>query len=211
MSLIESIRSSLIHPHGFQQLVPLPQFIEIAFFVCTRSINLLNLKQRSQARNRCKRVLKAAKRAYVNKAKESITSQIHGSRDFWRIANSVLHKGKSAIPPLLNGPEVLSSASDKAKLFAENLSKNYNLDDSGISFSVFPSRANLKQHSIYVTPKIVKKVILKLDLSKTFGPDCIPVLVLKNCEPDLSYILAELFKKCLKVSLMVYVFENVGE
>ena len=89
MSLIESIRSRLIHPHGFQQLVPLPQFIEIAFFVCTRSINLLNLKQRSQARNRCKRVLKAAKRAYVNKAKESITSQIHGSRDFWRISTKV--------------------------------------------------------------------------------------------------------------------------
>ena len=35
-------------------------------------------------------------------------------------ANIVLNKGKSAIPPLFNGPEVLSSASDKAKLFAEN-------------------------------------------------------------------------------------------
>ena len=31
------------------------------------------------------------------------------------------NKGKSAIPPLFNGPEVLSSASHKAKLFAENL------------------------------------------------------------------------------------------
>ena len=47
--------------------------------------------------------------------------------------------GKSAIPPLLNGPEVLSSASDKAKLFAQNFSKNSNLDDSGISLPVvFP-------------------------------------------------------------------------
>ena len=39
-----------------------------------------------------------------------------GSRDFWRIANSVLNKGKFAVPPLFNGPEVLSSAPDKAKL-----------------------------------------------------------------------------------------------
>ena len=31
------------------------------------------------------------------------------------------------------GSEVLSSASDKAKLFAENFYKNSNLDDSGIS------------------------------------------------------------------------------
>ena len=84
-----------------------------------------------QASNRCKRVLEAAKRPYADK-KESIASQQIGSRDFWGIANSVLNKGKSAIPPLFNGPEVLSSASDKAKLFAENFSKNSNLDDSGI-------------------------------------------------------------------------------
>ena len=36
----------------------------------------------------------------------------------------IMFKGKSAIPPLLNGPEVLSSTSDKAELFAENFSKN---------------------------------------------------------------------------------------
>ena len=66
-----------------------------------------------QASNRCNRVLEAAKLAYTNKTKDSITSQKLGSRDFWRIANSVLNKGKSDIPPLFNGPEVLSSASDK--------------------------------------------------------------------------------------------------
>ena len=52
------------------------------------------------------------------------------------------------------------------------------------------------------------------------GPDCIPVVVLKNCVPELSYILAELFNICLKescfrdcwkVSLVVPVFKNVGE
>ena len=84
----------------------------------------------------------------------------------------------------------MPSASDKAKLFAENFSKNSNLDDSGISLPVFPSRTNLKLHNISVTPKMVKKVIMNLDLSKVSGPDCIPVVVLKNCEPELSYILA---------------------
>ena len=75
-----------------------------------------------QASNRCKMVLEAAKLAYANKTKEPISSQKLGCRDFWRIANSVPNKCKSAIPPLFNGPEVLSSASDKAKLFAENFS-----------------------------------------------------------------------------------------
>ena len=34
---------------------------------------------------------------------------------------------------LINGQEVLSSPSDKAKFFTEHFSKNSNLDDSGIS------------------------------------------------------------------------------
>ena len=152
-----------------------------------------------QASNSCKRVLEAAKVAHATKTKESITSQKLGSRNFWQIANSVLNKGKSAIPPLFNRPEVLSS--DKAKLFAKNFSKNSNLDDSGISLSVFPSRTNLKLHNISITPKMVKKVITNLDSSKASGPDCIPVVVLKNCEPELSYILAKLFNNCLKESV----------
>ena len=130
---------------------------------------------------------------------ESITSQKLGSQEFWRIANCVLNNSQSAIPPLFNGPEVLSSASDKAKLFAKNFSKNSNLDDSGISLPVFPSRTNLKLH-ISVTPKMVRKVIMNLDLSKESGPDCIPVVVLKKCESELSYTPAELFNKCLKES-----------
>ena len=56
-----------------------------------------------QASNCCKKVFEAAKLAYANKTKESITSQKLGSRDFWRIANSVLNKNKSSIPPLFNG------------------------------------------------------------------------------------------------------------
>ena len=173
-----------------------------------------------QASNCCKRVLEAAKLAYATRAKESITSQKLGSRDFWRIANSVLNKGKSAILPLFNGPEVLSSASDKAKSFTKRFSKNSNLDDSGISLPVFPSRTNVVLHNISITPKMVKKVIMNLDSSKAPGPDCIPLVVLKNCEPELTYLLSKLFNKCLKesyflhcwkVSLVVPVFKNVGE
>ena len=173
-----------------------------------------------QASNHCKRVLEAAKLPYATKTKESINSWKLGSQDFWQIANSVLNKGKSAIPPLFNGLEVFSSASDKAKLFGKSFSKNYNLDDSGISLPIFPSRTNLKLHNISITPKMLKKVIMNFDSSKASGPDCIPVVVLKNCESELSYILAKLFNMCLKescfldcwrVSSVVPVFKNVGE
>ena len=119
-----------------------------------KSESKVNLRQAS---NRCKRVLEAVKLAYANNTK-SITSEKLGSRDFWRIANSVLDKDKSAIPPLFNAPEVRSSASDKAKYFSKNFSKNSNLDDSGTSLPVFPSRTNRKRHGISLTPKMVKKV-----------------------------------------------------
>ena len=55
---------------------------------------------------------------------------------------------------------------------------------------------------------------------KASGPDCIPVVVLRKSEHDLSYILAEFFSMCLKescfpycwkVSPVVSVFKNVGE
>ena len=69
-----------------------------------------------------------------------------------------------------------------------------------------------------VTPKLVKKVIINFDLSKASSPHCIPVVVLKNCEPELSFILAEFLSMCLKKSsdcwkvlLVVPVFMNVGE
>ena len=75
---------------------------------------------------------------------------------------------------------MLSSASDKAKLGAENISKNSNLDDSDISLPAFSSRANLKLYN-----KVVKKVIMNIGSSRTSGPDCTPVVVLEKCEPEL--------------------------
>ena len=115
---------------------------------------------------------------------------------------------------------MLSSASDEAKLFAKNFCLNSNLDESRVSLSVFSSRANLKLHNISVTTKMIRTVVMNLDLSKASGSDCIPVVVLKNFESELSYILAELFNNCLKescfpdcwkVSSVAPLFKNVGE
>ena len=78
----------------------------------------------------------------------------------------------------------------------------------------------MKLHNISRTPKMVKKVITNLESSKASGPDCLPVVALKKCGPELSYILAELFNMCLKepcfpdcwkVSSVVPEFKNVRE
>ena len=67
---------------------------------------------------------------------------------------------------------------------------------------------------------MVNKIIMNLDSSKPSSRGSNPVVVLRNCEPELLYILVELFNMCLKgscfpdcwkVSLVVPVFKNVGE
>ena len=114
----------------------------------------------------------------------------------------------------------LFSASNKAKLFAKNFSKNSNLDDSGSSLPVFPSGTNLNIYNYSVTPKLVEKFITNVDSSKAPGSDYIPVVILKNCDPELSYLLAVLFNMCLKdssfadfwkVSSKVSIFKNAEE
>ena len=44
---------------------------------------------------------------------------------------------------------------------------------------------------------MIKKVITTLDLSKVFGPDCILVVILNNCDPE--------------IFIVVLVFNNVRE
>ena len=199
ISLIISIRSS---PHSY------PWFSAACATTIVHRNHYFHLHQLNksseskikfrQANNPCKRVLESDKLAYATKI-ESITSQKLGSQDYWQIANSVLNKGESAIPPVFNGPEVLPSTSDKAKLFAKNFSNNSNLDELGIALPVFSSRTNLKLHNIFITSKMVKKIITNLHSSKGSGLDCIPVEVLK-CEPELLYIPAEIVNMCLKES-----------
>ena len=149
-------RKYQVKPHSF------PWFSAVCAAVIVHRNHFFRLHQQDksfeskvkfrQASNRCERVIEAAKLAYANKTKESITSQKLGFWDFWQIAKSVLNKGKSVIPPLFNSLEVLSSSSSTAKLFAETFSKSSNLEDSGISLPALPSRTNLKLHSISVTP-----------------------------------------------------------
>ena len=79
----------------------------------------------------------------------------------------------------------------KQNCLQKNFSQNANFHDPGIYLLLFllglafASRTYLKLHNIQVTPKLVRKILINLDLSKVSGPNCIPVVVLKKCEPEL--------------------------
>ena len=77
--------------------------MEITFCVYQQNKSSESKVKFRQTSKCCRRVLEAAKLAYVSKAKESFTFRKLGPGDFWRIANNALNKGKSAIPLLFNG------------------------------------------------------------------------------------------------------------
>ena len=89
------------------------------FRLCQQNKSSESKVEFRQASTHCEKVLETAKLVYATNTKEFISSQKVGFWDFWQIANSILNKGKSDIPPLFNRPRVLSSVSDKAKLFAK--------------------------------------------------------------------------------------------
>ena len=89
------------------------------------------LKSR-QASNHYKSVFEAAKLAYYNGNKGSITLHKIGSRD------SAFNKSKSPVHSVdtFNDLWILSSASDKEKLFGKKSFKNANLDALDVSIPV---------------------------------------------------------------------------
>ena len=164
--------------------------------------------------------MKNAKLHYAEIIRESITTQRLGSRDFWRIANSVLNRNQSTIPTLFHGPEVLSSPIDKANIFANCFAANSTLCDQGHPLPDCQSRTNCRISFVSITPRKVAKVIQGLDTSKATGPDQIPAIVLKMCSPELSPVLSKLYNLCLsksvfpsswKMASVVPVFKGSGE
>ena len=68
-----------------------------------------------------------------------------------------------------------ASPSTIRSLRVSNFSRNSNLDNLDIYLRDFLSGTNLKLYNVSVTPKLIKKFITSLDLSKASGPDSIPV------------------------------------
>ena len=95
---------------------------------------------------------------------DNLLIQSIGSRDFWLIYGSFSNKGKTLIPPLFNGPEVISSFRNKAQRFAKLFSRNSILDDSGHILPDFPPRTDTDMTHLSITKKVVADVIATLDL-----------------------------------------------
>ena len=84
--------------------------------------------------------------------------------------------------------------------FVEIFSKISNHDGSGIFLHIFSSRTKLNCIIFLELSSCIGRVLANFDYSEVSSFLCVPVLVLKNCEPELVYILAEFFNLCLNES-----------
>ena len=113
--------------------------------------------------NHSKRVLKDARSNY-DETTCHVASQLIRSCDFWRICNSILNRGKSIIPPLFNGPEVLKIC-------------NSTVDDGSQQLPDFLSCTEQRLSSKNITYKMDSCAIYDIDASKATDPDRIPAHV----------------------------------
>lgn len=111
----------------------------------------------------CKRVLENAKNIYAQTLQDKVDNKNFGFCRFWKILNAILSRDKLAVPYTINGPEIISSSLDKAKLFVMNFEAIYYL---------------ISPHQNFVISQSI------LDSKKATDSDKIPVVVLKDLDPQ---------------------------
>ena len=136
-----------------------------------------------------------------NGVSDRLVSESFGFRDFWRIYRSFSNKGKSLVQPLFNDHDVLTSAANKAELFAKQFSYNSTLDDTGHVLLQIQLKTDVNLSSIHITPKLVVDVLSSFStLLKLQAPMKSLQVALQNCSPDLFFIICRLFRKCIEES-----------
>ena len=120
-------------------------------------------------------VLRNAKDSYAASIQSRIENERLGSREFWKITNKVLNRGKTSVgPTVINGPELLSSASDKAKLFATNIAANSTLDV-GHPLPSFPACTTNLLSEFSIQSRDIARLISNLDNNKATLIMCITI------------------------------------
>ena len=118
-----------------------------------------NRQKYIEARSNCKKEIATAKREFTETTKKRIEAQKLGTRDFWKIYNSVVNNGQSTIPPLSNNHEVVCSATEKANMLASRFASNSTLDPANHPLPDFPLRTDATLDDLKITPSQVHAII----------------------------------------------------
>lgn len=107
------------------------------------------------------------------------------SNKFWKIINRILNRDKPSEPAIINGLEVISFSLDMSKLFAINFT--FNATTSAIFYLTY------QEYKFTNFSILTWKVSSKALTMKATSPYKMPIIVLKNYNPELSPILSTLF------------------
>ncbi len=155
------------------------------------------------AQNRTKSIVRLTKVSIINWKCEDLTSS-NSSKDFWHLTKNTSNNFTfSFFPPLLNPNDSAAVTSiSKAELFAQTLSANSTLDDSGH----IPPTHHASDSNLPVTRVLNNDVFYDLsglNPQKAYGRDGVSPVVLKNCASVLTTCLVKLFRLCLSTSIFL--------
>lgn len=117
-------------------------------------------------------------------------------RPWWQSVNLILGRGsKDSIPPLVVDDTVVPDPADKANLLNDRFAAKATVDDNDRASPDVPPSTTSALRQIRFQPKIVRRLLSRVDTTKSPGLDGISGRILKECAGVLCYPAARLFQR----------------
>ena len=140
----------------------------------------------------CKKELKQSEIGYINKTLQN-EFENNKCKPFWRYIKAMKQE-KIGVAPLKRKLNLFSESKEKAQILVEQF------------YSVFTKRENktlpnlpkcnkFDLPSLNITTTGIEKLLKKINVSKSVGPDSISNAILKNCASQLAPGLSAIFQK----------------
>ena len=144
-----------------------------------------------QRRDECSQSLREARFRYVRRTSEKLISMKASSKQWWKLANSLLRKpsGTSSIPPLKRSDGTWARDSvAKAELLAETFSQKSKLSEANVNeYTPVETYTQLSDDKMQLDDvSLIEKCLLMLDESSGTGPDQLAARVLRRCREVLA-------------------------
>ena len=164
-----------------------------------KKLDAVGTVQELPARDACSRILLEEHDKYLDRTRKQLSKMPGSSRGWWRLSNALAGKRTktSGVQPLKRDATTWArSASEKAQLLADTFAEKSVLppevsnEHSTIGDAVFAP-----DYFLPIRTRDVRRVLRKLKVDSSTGPDGIATMVLRTCAVELAYPLAILIRR----------------